>query len=446
MARLFPDLERGLREKIDFGLGLQPDGAIHFRGEFNDIPAIDAQAGSILRALREHQMSADGAFLKTIWPRVKQATAWLIAKDSDGDGLIESNQHNTLDTDWYGPVAWLSGLYLAALLAAETMAIEVGDTAFAAECRKIFLAGQANMTAKLFDGEYFVNKVDGKHLDAINSGTGCEIDQVMGQSWAFQVGLPRVFPEKETTAALRSLWLYNFTPDVGPYREAYKAGRWYAMPGEAGLLMCSFPKDDWDYTQAKGKGPDWAAGYFNECMNGFEYQAAGHMLWEGMITEGLAVTRAVHDRYHATRRNPWNEIECGDHYVRSMASYGVFLAGCGFEYHGPQGRIGFAPRLSPQDFKVAFVAAQGWGSYRQQRNASDQTHQLEIRHGLLRLKTLVSELPKGAALGKASATLGGNSVPVRAVQNGTRVELTFEADHQLKPGTPLEVKVSFAGR
>jgi hypothetical protein len=39
-------------------------------------------------------------------------------------------------------------------------------------------------------------------------------------------------------------------------------------------------------------------------MNGFEYQAAGHMLWEGMLTEGLAVTRAIHDRYHPSRRNP----------------------------------------------------------------------------------------------------------------------------------------------
>ena len=26
--------------------------------------------------------------------------------------------------------------------------------------------------------------------------------------------------------------------------------------------------------------------YFNECMNGFEYQVAGHMLWEGMVQEG----------------------------------------------------------------------------------------------------------------------------------------------------------------
>ncbi len=142
MARVFPELERTLREKVDFGLALQPDGAIHFRGEFNDIPAIDAQAGTMLRALREHQMSSDDAFLKRNWPRIKKATEWLIAKDANGDGLIESNQHNTLDTDWYGPVAWLSGLYLAALLAAEAMANETGDTEFAGTCRKIFDVGQ----------------------------------------------------------------------------------------------------------------------------------------------------------------------------------------------------------------------------------------------------------------------------------------------------------------
>ena len=133
VARLFPDLERMTREKVDFGLALQPDGAIHFRGEFNNIPAIDAQAGTVLRALREHQMSADSEFLKRNWPQIRRAVEWLIAKDENGDGLIESNQHNTLDTDWYGPVAWLSGLYLAALRAAEQMATEAGDTAFADE-------------------------------------------------------------------------------------------------------------------------------------------------------------------------------------------------------------------------------------------------------------------------------------------------------------------------
>ena len=91
------------------------------------------------------------------------------------------------------------------------------------------------MVAQLFDGEYFINQVDPKHLDAINSGTGCEIDQVFGQSWAFQVGLPRVLPEKETVSALKSLWRYNFSPDVGPYREDLQTGPLVCDGGRGGL-------------------------------------------------------------------------------------------------------------------------------------------------------------------------------------------------------------------
>ncbi len=439
IARLFPDLERDVRERVDFGLAQQPDGAIHFRGEFNDIPAVDAQAGYVLRALREHQMSADAAFLKRNWPKIKLAAQWLIAKDANNDGLIESNQHNTLDTDWYGKVAWLSGLYLAALLAAAAMADETGDADFAAQCRNIFEIGRKNFVAQLFDGEYFINRVDPKHLDAINSGTGCEIDQVLGQSWAFQVGLPRVLPEKETVSALKSLWRYNFSPDVGPYREKYKPGRWYALAGEAGLLMCSFPRRDWDYAQAKGKGPDWATGYFNECMNGFEHQVAGHMIREGMLLEGLAIERAVHDRYHASRRNPWNEVECGDHYARSMASYGVFLAACGFEYHGPKMHIGFAPKLSPENFKGAFTSAEGWGSFSQKLENGKLQAEIAVRWGKLKVKTIALEGAKGNTIHVSRAA---ETLPATLAREGKRVLITLAQPVEIAAEQSLKISLA----
>ena len=234
-------------------------------------------------------MSPDDGFLKRNWPRIKQALQCLMNKDTDANGFFEEGQHNTLDADWYGPVAWLSGVYLAALRAGEAMALEVGDESFARRCRRLLETGQQSLVSQLFEGEYFINKPDPNHPEAINSGTGCEIDQVFGQSWAWQVGLGRVLPEQPTHSALNALWRYNFTPDVGPYREVHKPGRWYAMAGEAGLLMCTFPRKDWSYEQAAGKGPNWAAGYFNECMNGFEYQVAGHMIWEGMVQHGLAM-------------------------------------------------------------------------------------------------------------------------------------------------------------
>ena len=442
MGRLFPELERILREKVDFGFALQPDGAIYFRGENNNIPAIDAQSGSILRALREHQMSADGDFLKRNWPNIKRATQWLINKDGDGDGLIRSNQHNTLDADWFGAVAWLSGLYQAALLAAAAMADETGEGEFAVKCRAIATKGRAMLVSELFDGEYFINKVDPAHADSINSGTGCEIDQVMGQSWAFQVGLPRVFPEKEAKSALQALWKYNFSPDVGPYRARYKDGRWYAMPGEAGLLMCTFPRRDWDYPQSMGKGPAGFAGYFNECMNGFEYQAAGHMLWEGMVQEGLAVTRAIHDRYHASRRNPWNEVECGDHYARSMASYGVYLAACGFENHGPNGHLGFAPRLTPDNFRCAFSAPQGWGTFSQKNTPAGRDARIELRWGSLHLKSLALELPAGAKAPVLTVEKAGKRIDARQELSGRRLVIRLAQEVVLNAGESIEIRLA----
>src|SRR5262249_9194722 len=157
------------------------------------------------------------------------------------------------------------------------------------------------------------------HPKAVGSYNGCEADQVFGQSWAFQLGLGRILPEEHVRTALRSIWRYNFTPDNGPWRKANKQGRWYAMPGEGGLILCTWPKGE----QSRVKESfDY---YFNEVWTGYEYQVAAHMIWEGLVEEGLAITRMAHDRYHAAKRNPWNEIECGDHYARAMSAFGVFL-------------------------------------------------------------------------------------------------------------------------
>ena len=43
-----------------------------------------------------------------------------------------------------------------------------------------------------------------------------------------------------------------------------------------------------------------------------------------------------------------------------MASYGTFVSACGFESHGSGGHIGFEPKLTPEDFKAPFTAAEGF--------------------------------------------------------------------------------------
>jgi uncharacterized protein (DUF608 family) len=435
VGRLFPQLERDLRRRMDFARAMDPNtGVINHRGEGNGL-AVDGQAGCILRACREHQMSANDAFLKELWPKIKLAMQPLVRMD-DGQGILEGGQHNTLDQAWFGKIAWLSSLYVAAARACEAMAVEMGDDACAAQMRQIVRRGGKSIDRELFNGEYYYQIADKDHVKTVGSHNGCEIDQVLGQSWAWQVGLGRILDESNVKKALASLWRYNFTPDVGPYREKNKPGRWYALAGEAGLLMCSWPKGD---AARVHTGYDY---YFNECMTGFEYQVAWHMICEGMVREGLAITRAIHDRYHASRRNPWNEVECGDHYARAMASYGVFLAACGYEYHGPKGCLGFSPRLSPEDFRAAFTSAEGWGTFSQKRDPAAQRDTVELKWGKLRLRSLAFALAENAKAKSVRVTVNGaEAVCKHRVENG-RVLIDLAADAVIQAGQKIEVTVA----
>lgn len=462
LGRLFPELERAFREEVDYkpGIGFHPgSGKIGYRGEFHNRFAVDGQSGTILRVYREHQMSADSAFLLRLWPRVKQSIKFLIAQDPEEDGLLYGQQPHTLDASWFGPMAWLSGIYLAALAAGEQMAIEMGDHDFARRCRRIMDSGSQLMVRDLFDGEYFIHKPDPKHPNALQSGAGCHIDQVLGQAWTHQVGLGRVIPKKETLSALNSLWKYNFAPDAGRYAmkhvEISAAFRWYAMPGEAGLLMTTWPKGGaidaipGNNLRPKKNPEVWtgAGGYFNECMNGFEYQVAWHMVAEGapdsdLVEKGLAVAKAVHERYGAAKRNPYNEIECSDHYARSMASYGIYLAACGFEYHGPKGDLGFAPKIHPEKFKAPFTAAEGWGTFEQVRTARSQRESIEVKWGKLSLVTLSFELPAGATSKDVSVVVDGKKQNHAFRQEGSRVLIELSDKVVLQADQKLEIGIS----
>lgn len=441
VGRLFPEVERRLREEVDLGIAYDAEtGGVGMRAEFDRTPAVDGQAGVVLRAYRDHLTSVDDAYLLRIWPRLKGAVEHLIRRDVDVDGILDGAQPNTLDAAWYGEIAWTSSLYLAALRAAEEMARLAGDPAFAKTCREIFERGSARIAERLFDGEVFVQRLDPEHADDIGTGSGCYVDQTIGACWARQLGLGPILDPVKVQTALRSLWKYNFAPDVGPFRAANPEGRPFAVAGEAGLVQCTWR----DGERREAWKRHWQYGYFNECMTGFEHQAAAHMIWEGMLEEGLAVERAVHDRYHPAKRNPYNEIECADHYARAMASYGVFLAICGFEYDGPAGVMGFDPRLGADDFKAAFTAAEGWGSYAQTRSPSAQTAKLSVAHGRVVLREFRAALPGNARAARAQGSIDGREVKSFIEDAGPRARIRFPSPVVVEAGHTLDIRIDLA--
>ncbi|MDR2466598.1 MAG: hypothetical protein LBD35_04320 [Prevotellaceae bacterium] len=436
MGRIFPALERDCRERTDLGIALREDGGILFRAEMESRPAIDGQAGTVLRCYREHQMSADDAFLRRNWEKIKKATQFIINQDRNGDGMEDTPMENTLDAVWDGEIAWIVGLCIAAAKAGQRMAEEMGDATFARVCAEFARKGGANMDKHLFNGEYYIHRPDKeKGRTALGSYNTCHIDQVMGQSWAHQVGLGEILDSGKVRSALRSLWKYNYTPDVGPYIEQHRGGRPYALPGEGGMIINTNPKNE---PHPYGDNVTWQAGYFHECQSGYEYEVASHLIAEGMTDEGLTLVRAIHDRYHAAKRNPYNEIECSDHYARAMASYGSFIAACGFEYHGPKGYMRFAPRWNADDFKAPFTSAEGWGTYSQKFDGGRIECELKVKYGRTELASFSFVLPAGKKASNIRASVDGIPVACTAKQKGQDARIRFAERIAVKEGQRLK--------
>lgn len=440
LARMFPDLERETRERVDLGVGMRADGAIFFRGEFEPRPAIDGQAGTILRFYREHQMTSDYQFLERNWTNIKKTVVFMLAQDKNGDGMEDTPMENTLDAVWEGEIAWIVGLCIAAAKAAGFMAREVKDDNFARICEDYVEKGNANMAKHLFNGEYFIHRPDAiqgrKKLGSYNT---CHIDQVYGQSWAYQVGLGRLWDKEKTVSSLQALWKYNFAPDVGPYIQTHTGGRPYALAGEAGMILNTNPYND---DKPYGENATWQLGYFHECMSGFEHQVAAHMMAEGMVEEALILTRSVHDRYHALKRNPYNEIECSDHYARAMASYGTFITACGFEYHGPKGYISFDPKLSPENFIAPFTAAEGWGTYAQETNKESFSANYTLKFGQLSLKEIGVSIDPDQRVKNVLVTMDGQTINCQFNRDKSDVAISLMSPITVKEGKSLTISIT----
>jgi hypothetical protein len=122
------------------------------------------------------------------------------------------------------------------------------------------------------------------------------------------------------------------------------------------------------------------------------------MIYEGLIEEAFAITKAARDRYDGLPRppilrNPWNEIECGGHYARAMSSWSLLLALSGWEYDGPRQALRVAPRYKPEYFKCFVAGPEGWGQLLQARDAKRQRNELHINEGKLVLRQISLPVP-----------------------------------------------------
>lgn len=279
----------------------------------------------------------------------------------------------------FGPNAWLTSMYLAALKAGAAMADAMGDRDFGDEMRAMARRGGTYVDRELFNGRWYAQQLDlsdrstvegfdeGRAAGVLSQGFidaywsdehgeikyqiggGCLTDQILGQWHADLAGLGDLLDPAAVRTALASIFRENFRPTL---RNHFNPCRVYAYEGEGGLLLCSYPEGT--------RVPAVPAPYAEEVWTGLEYMMASHLILRGLVDEGLTIVRAARARYDGSNCNPWNEIECGSYYARSLSSYALLNAFIGLSFDARTHEIGFRPARSG-DATFFWSAGRGWG-------------------------------------------------------------------------------------
>jgi hypothetical protein len=150
--------------------------------------------------------------------------------------------------------------------------------------------------------------------------------------------------------------------------------RTYGVHGERGHIVMSYPNGL----------PEHPMPYWPEVWTGLEYVYAIGLIQHGQAGLAEDAVAAARERFSGRRRNPFDEAECGHHYARAMASWGLVVALTGFGYDGRAGVMTFAQATEPTRWFWSTGGA--WGVLHQAPGAAAR---LEVLAGSVRVDTVV---------------------------------------------------------
>jgi uncharacterized protein (DUF608 family) len=445
LAYLFPDLERTMRD-TEFNVQLDPEGSLPHRTTMPlqaprpwggtiiggpDQPALDGELGAILKTYRELRNGAPRAWFDQHWPALKRLFKHIEdVHDPDKDGLIIGDQPNTYDISIFGANSFIGSLYLAALLAMKEMALQQGDEGLAGVCQERVDQGMVKLKGLTWNGEFFIQDVILEDHPDQQWGIGCHADQLLGQWWAHSLDLGYVLEPGDVRQALESIRKYNLREET--FKPGSKA-RIFADGKERGLLNCTWPN---------GGRPEVPTNYSDEVWTGIEYEVAALLLFEGETKPGLSVVEDVRARYDGRRRNPWNEIECGDHYVRGMSSWTLLQAATGIHYNALDSSFKFGPQITQENFSALYITPDSWGRVVQKNGEGEMKLAFEVNWGELKLKSVEANL-RVAEIAHVSVRAGESPVEIESWSNdANQVDVHFLAEVRVPAGSNLDIEVS----
>lgn len=367
LSYLYPSLERSMR-RTEFEVMQAPDGSIphrviaptYLRQLWDrrvygpEEPALDGMLGAVLKTYRELRAGWPIDEVARYWPNLRRLMRhieerWVTA----GDGTLRGIQPSTHDIDLAGVNPFMGTLWLATLRAYERLALLMEDTKQADWATAMFDRAQLSYEEIMWTGEYYRQVLDDDDPRDFQWGNGCLADQLIGQWWAHELDLGHVLDPQRIRITLSAIVANNLQRG---FREISHPFRIYADGDDTGLVMATWPH---------GGRPEVPTRYADEVWSGVEYQVAAHCVREGLHEEAQAIIDGALARRDGTRRNPFNEIECGDYYVRSMSAWTILRAATGWDYDAVTRSLRIAPArefFANDEMRFPFVTGEAWGT------------------------------------------------------------------------------------
>lgn len=433
LALMFPELDKQVLRRMaqhrgPFG-GEKP-GQIpeQFYGFSMELPfgraLLQNNLVFVLMVYRDYLWTGDKNFLREMWPAVKEAMALAALADTDRDGLPDDTGINQTydDYDMGDSSAYISGIWLASLRAAEEIAAAMEEPEAAKSFMESFLRGREAMETMLWRGEYY-GFTEGER------GTVCFADALNGQWYADMLGLGDVLDGERIHRTLSSIFTYNDAASRHGIVNGFVPGYGIDFPKQTGTFQ----------TQS---GSVWT---------GTTFAVASLALYRGFYDEPLNAVREVYDNYSTGLENLWNLREANDpesglpmaypYYYRAMSLWSVLLGLEGFRYDAGEARLTISQSEKVPHLKAPLMVPGGFGEMEISRELDKERLSLTVQGGSFRLKEI--RLPRGPHRDeiRSSVLLKGMAVGSAAVSDGSETVVSFSSMQHIGPGETLRIEL-----
>lgn len=341
LLALFPDLQK---RQMEMGAAHQrSDGRVHhfFTPDLdhvdNGFDRVDMNHQFVLMVCRDYLATGDRGYLERLWVPVQRAMDSMRLLDTDGDGLPdEGTKRNTYDAwNFSGTPAYISVLWLAALLAAEKIAGAMGDEGRREEWHELRERGLASLERLLWNGRYYRLWRRGDEEEDGSLMT----DQIDGEWFLRAAGIGKNLPDERVRSVLDAVMASNFTRD-------------------GGLVNATFapPVHLMTYRNCQAEA-NWT---------GIGYTVAALALMTGKPDYADDVVSVIHEnqrRFGAL----WNHWECGFRYTRPLSSWTTMTAASGLSVDAEKRILRLAPYIVPLTVPVVTCFCSATAAFTQDR-------------------------------------------------------------------------------